>query len=130
MSDRISPPVRLALPGHAPVPARVEVSMRSGRTRLIRASLALLVCWGSIPLVFFIPPHLPWVLLAFAAGIYFAQAQGRGRLVAHDFAGACPRCGNALTLAPGTRINLPQAMTCYHCHHQPRLEIDPDGQRR
>lgn len=115
-------PARLALRGHAPRAALAELTWRPPRARLTAALLSLLGCWALIPLVFFVPPHLPWALAAFAAGLYFAYRSWTGEYVVHRFEGACPRCGGALTLKPGSRVRLPHPMTCFQCHHMPLLE--------
>lgn len=119
----ISPPARLKLPGHEPTPARAEVLLRPRSQRLTRALLPLLGFWALIPVVFFIPPHLPWALAAFALGVYFAYTNWSGAYEARLVEGACPRCGSALSVRPGTKIGIPHRMTCYHCHHHPELEL-------
>jgi hypothetical protein len=115
----------LTLRGHEPRPAGVELTYRPPRTRSVQALLSLLGFWALIPLVLFIPPHLPWALAAFAAGIYFAWRSWTGEYVVHSLAGSCPRCGSELSLKPGSRIRLPHALTCYHCHHHPVLQVQP-----
>jgi hypothetical protein len=123
MSSSQTPEARLTLAGHAPVPAQVQVRPRPRKQRMVRALTLLLVFWALVPLVFFIPPHLPWALGAFAAGIYFALRSLRGEYVVDAFAGSCPRCGQPLTIAPGTLVKIPYAVTCYHCHHEPALQL-------
>jgi hypothetical protein len=115
----------LTLAGHEPRAGSIEVTYRPPRARMTRALLALLGFWALIPLVFFIPPHLPWVLAAFTAGVYFAWRNWAGEYVVRSFTGVCPRCGAQLSLAPGTRIRLPHAITCYQCHHHPVLQVQP-----
>jgi hypothetical protein len=90
---------------------------------MVRALTLLLVFWALVPLVFFIPPHLPWALGAFAAGIYFALRSLRGEYVVEAFSGSCPRCGQPLAIAPGTLVKVPYTVTCYNCHHEPALQL-------
>lgn len=116
-------PARLALRGHSPSGAVLRAAWRSPRARATRAALSLLGFWAIAPIVFFIPPHLPWAAAAAVAGVYFALRQWTGEYVVEHFEGNCPRCGNPLPLATGTRIRLPHRMVCYHCHHEPSLEI-------
>jgi hypothetical protein len=124
MSSSQSPAARLVLAGHAPTPARVQVRPRPRKQRMTRALTLLVVFWALVPLVFFIPPHLPWALGAFAAGIYFALRSLRGEYVVDALSGACPRCGEPLEVAPGTLVKLPYTVTCYGCHHEPALQVD------
>jgi hypothetical protein len=114
---------RLTLRGHDPKPAALEVEYRSPRTRATKALLSLLGCWVLVPVVAFIPPHIPWVIVAFIAGIYLSVKQWRGEYVVQRFEGACPRCGAVLPLPAGSRIRFPHAMTCFQCHHEPMLEV-------
>lgn len=119
----ITPPARLSLGGHDPAPARVEVVFRPSSLRLRRAALSLGAFWVLIPIVFFIPPHLPWVLIAFGLGVYFAYSNWSGTHEVRSFEAGCPRCGKGLEIKPGSRIRPPHKLVCYACHHQPRLEL-------
>jgi hypothetical protein len=123
MSSSTTANGRIVLAGHDAVPAQAEVEYRSSRTRLARSLLTLLGFWALAPLVFFIPPHIPWVLIAIGGGIYFSIRQWRGEFILRSFAGECPRCHSPLTIEPGTRIRLPHAMDCFTCHHEPALEV-------
>ncbi len=124
MSSSQTPAARLVLRGHAPAPAEVRVRPRPRKQRMVRALVLLAVFWGLVPLVVLVPPHLPWALGAFAAGIYFALRNWRGEYVVDAFSGACPRCGEPLQVAPGTLVKLPLKLVCYHCHHEPVLQVD------
>ena len=117
---------RISLSGHAPTPARAELTHRSDRTRLTGALVALIGCWALAPLVFFIPPHIPWVLIALGAGIYLGRRQWRGAYVVRRLEGECPRCHAALQVTPGARIGLPHRMDCFSCHHEPLVELRPN----
>ena len=123
MAAILSGDARLSLRGHEPRPAALEIEYRSPKTRLTRALLSLLGFWVLAPVVALLPPHLPWALLAIAAGIYFAHRQWTGEYIVHRFDGACPRCESPLPLPPGSRIRLPHQMVCYQCHHEPLLEV-------
>lgn len=119
----LAPPARLTLAGHEPTPARAEVVYRPRSARLTRALLSLFGFWALAPLVFFLPPHLPWALAAVAAGIYFGWTNWAGTYQVRSVEGACPRCGNPLTVKPGAKISLPHKIVCYNCHHEPHLQI-------
>src|SRR5690606_40965838 len=73
-----TPPARLTLFGFTPVPARVRAIHRPRSLRLSRALLWLVGCWVLAPLVALVPPHFPWALTAFGAGIYLARTNWRG----------------------------------------------------
>lgn len=113
----------LTLPGHRPAPARAELVYQPAGRRTARALAALLLFWGILPVVVWIPPHYPWALGAFVAGAYLAHRAWVGRFRVRAFAGSCPRCERALSLAPGTGISLPHTLTCYACHFEPQLRV-------
>lgn len=115
----------LRLGAHHPAPARVEIVYQSALGRFARALLAWMVCWGALPLLIWVPPHYPWVTAAFLAGIYLPYRFWTGRYRVCSFAGSCPRCGRALALGVGSKIDLPHTLTCFGCHFEPRLEIVP-----
>jgi hypothetical protein len=113
---------RLVLFGQAPVAVLLEVDRRSDRERAKRAVLRLAACWLAIPIVVFIPPHIPWVAIAVIAGPYLARREWVGEYVVRRFEGRCPGCGGGLDLAAGKAIRLPMAIDCPHCHRQATLE--------
>ena len=125
MTEGAAARARLTLRGHDPQPAVLGVVYRPPRTRATKALLTLLGFWVLAPIVFLIPPHIPWALLAVAAGIYLAYRQWNGEYVVQTFSGSCPRCGATLSLAPGSKIRLPHKMVCFQCHHEPVLEPRP-----
>ena len=112
---------------HHPAPARVELVYRSAPQRFVRALAWLLVCWGAIPVLLWIPPHYPWVTAAFLAGAYLAFRDWTGKYAVYSFAGICPRCGSPLSLGVDRKIDLPHTLTCFHCHFEPRLEVQFAG---
>jgi len=113
----------VTLRAHRPAPAQVEISYVPLPGRLGRALLALVCCWGALPLVIWIPPHYPWAAVAFVAGLYLSHRQWTGRYRVSYFAGICPRCGHAVSLGVDRCISLPHTLTCYSCHFEPRLEV-------
>lgn len=122
-TEPITSPARLTLFGFAPVPAHVRVIHRPRSLRLSRALLWLVGCWALAPLVGLLPPHLPWALTAFGAGIYFARTNWRGTYEIQSLEARCPSCGHALTVKPGTRVGVEYPITCYNCHQEPLLEL-------
>ncbi len=83
----------------------------------------IVLCWGSIPLLIWVPPHYPWISVAFVAGAYLAYRSWNGRYSIHSFAGICPRCGSAISLGVERTVDLPHTLTCFSCHFEPRLEV-------
>ncbi|MDR0788085.1 MAG: hypothetical protein LBG44_09490 [Gemmatimonadota bacterium] len=126
-ADPVSSNAWLRLRGHEALPATAELSWRPARGRFTRAVLILIGCWALAPALFFIPPHLPWVVLAVGGGIYLAIRQWRGEYVVGRFSGECPRCRAALAVTSGTRIRLPHLINCFHCHHEPTLEVTAEA---
>lgn len=118
------PRARLELPGSETGPAEVEIIYQPRATRLSRAILVLLVSWLIIPVVAFIPPHIPWILITFFGGLLLALRIWGGEFYVSRFEGACPRCGTALELKRGARIRRAQMLECHGCHRRPELRID------
>jgi hypothetical protein len=126
-SPRFAPPAYVTLRAHTPAPARVELVYRRAWGRLFRAVLSIVVCWGAIPFVMWIPPHYPWVATAFIAGAFLAHRNWTGRYRIRSFAGICPRCGSPLSLGVDRTVDLPHTLTCYNCHFEPQLEVALDS---
>lgn len=118
-----APPAQVTLRAYLPAPARVELVYRPASYRLARTVLALAGLWGAIPLLIWVPPHYPWVVGAFLGGLYLAYREWHGRYLVRTFAAICPRCGHPLSLGADHTISLPHALTCYHCHFEPLLEV-------
>jgi hypothetical protein len=119
----IAPSAQITLRAHPPAPARVEIEYQSSMHRMLRAAFWVVICWSLMPWTFIVPPHYPWALAAFVAGVYLGFHHWNGRYVVRTFSGSCPRCGRPLALKPGSRINLPHTLTCFGCHHEPVLEL-------
>ena len=118
------PRARLELPGSGTGPAVVEMIYQPRATRMTRAVITLLASLLILPVVFFIPPHLPWVALVLLGGLFLAWRFWRGEFYVSSFEGACPKCGTALELKAGSRIRRSQMLECYGCHRRPELVID------
>ncbi len=118
-----APPAQVTLRAHRPAPAKVELVPQPLVLRVARTTLSIGVFWGVIPFLMWVPPHVPWVLGAFVAGAYLAYRSWTGRYQIRSFTGTCPRCGRALRLRPGVRIDLPHTLSCYGCHFEPQLEV-------
>ena len=118
-----TPPAILRLRGHEPQPAEIAVEPRPRQTRLVRSLATLGGFLLLAPLVFFIPPHIPWVLLALGAGLYFGRREWVGEYVVHSFSGRCPRCDAELSIKPGDKVRFPLELDCYNCHHKPTVAL-------
>jgi hypothetical protein len=126
-----SPPAEIELFGFRPTAARVRVVHRSSGWRLGHAALYLLLCWGAILLVMWVPPHIPWALAAFLLGIFFAVKYIRERYTLLELDGTCPRCAAPVRQDQPGRLGLPHRLYCSNCH-QPlllRVHVDPQGAR-
>ncbi|HEX7120586.1 MAG TPA: hypothetical protein VF212_17470 [Longimicrobiales bacterium] len=119
----VAPPARMTLFGFKAVPARAEVVHRPRPVRVSRALLYLAGCWALMPIVAIIPPHFPWAIAAFGAGIYLAWTNWRGTYEVRSVEATCPSCGGALTVKAGAKISLPHKIVCYACHQEPFLEL-------
>jgi len=119
-----SPPARVTLFGFPSAPAHAEFVHRPRSVRLTHALLALAGCWLAAPVLAIVPPHVPWLFGALAAGLYFGWKQWRGPYEVRRFEAKCPNCGGDLVVRPGARIDLPHKLTCFSCHHEPLLEVD------
>lgn len=118
------PRARLVLAGSGTSEATVHVIFQSKATRVSRAVIILAVTLAVMPVLFFIPPHFLWPLIALAIGLYMARRYWKGQYYVIEFTGRCPRCGTDVELARGTRIQRRQPLECYGCHRQPELVLD------
>lgn len=125
-SATIRPPARLTLFGFPATPAQVELLPRQRSWRLTHGLLALIGCWVLMPIVVFIPPHVPWVLGAFFTGIYLAQRRFTEHYTLQRMDGTCPKCGASRSITKPTRLSLPLSLSCPNCHQDISLEVDLD----
>lgn len=114
---------RLTLPASPSATASIVLEPRPKGKRTTRAVLILAATLVLTPVVFLVPPHFLWPLVVLALGLYFARREWVGEYVVASFEGACPRCGEALTLEPGARIRGRQRLECYGCHREPELVV-------
>ena len=124
MAETRTFPAALRLRAHPPTEATVTVEILSAQGRAMRGAVVMLSALVAAPVLFIIPPHLPWGLGALALGAFLAWRQWSGRYLVREFQGTCPRCGRELEIRAGTRITLPHKVTCYECHHESELEME------
>lgn len=106
--------------------ARARVIERGPAWRRSSA-LANLSLWLLIPLVFFIPPHIPWVLLVFFLGGFRAFNRFREYRTLLSLRGTCPKCGTEQEFSELGRMKHPHVVRCAHCQWDLRLEAPLAG---
>ena len=114
-------PARLHF-GGSTTEARAQVIERSARWRHVGAAQQLL-WWLLAPVAFFIPPHIPWVLLVLGIGGYKAAVrlmEHRTLLALH---GPCPKCGTEQAFSEIGRMRRPHKVTCAHCRWEIEAEV-------
>lgn len=116
-------PAQLALFGHAPTPVRLDLESRSFQWRLRRTLTALGTALLVAPVVFILPPHVPWALAALAAGAFIARRRWTERFTIRSLEGECPRCGAAIMATEGERLRVPHTLSCEGCNHECTLEV-------
>jgi hypothetical protein len=118
------PAARLDIFGFQPTPADVRVIPRARSWRTSRALGSLALCWCIMPIVGLIPPHIPWVLGAFIAGIYLAHKYWTEQFTLVSMRGTCPKCGNTLAIDKVQKLKTPHPITCNRCQHQVLLYVE------
>lgn len=111
--------------GHSPADASLSAFGRPAAWRVRGAVIRLVATLILAPLVAIIPPHAPWVVAVLITGLIFTRRRWTEKLTVTAFEGDCPKCGSALSLAPGTRLLNPHALTCESCHHSLSLTHSP-----
>jgi hypothetical protein len=119
-------PARLVFMGGKATEGRARVVERSSTWRRSQTmkDLALLLL---IPLVVFIPPHFPWVLIVlFAAGMR-AFNHSREHRTLLSLRGPCPKCGAEQEFRELGRMKQPHAVHCAHCRWELRVDVPLSG---
>ena len=117
-------PARITLFGFDVVPANARIEARSVGWRVLRASIALASGLIVAPVVFLVPPHAPWALGAFGIGLLTARRRWAEVHTLHFFEGACPRCGEGVSLSHPVRLRYPHPISCPSCHYELTLSVD------
>ncbi len=129
LSDEGSPagvavPARITLFGFDDVPADVRIEARSVAWRTRRTAIALAAGFIATPLAALVPPHAPWALGALGISLLTARRRWKEEHTLHFVEGACPRCGEAITLSRPTRLHHPHAVPCPSCHYELAISVD------
>ena len=114
-------PARLSLAGQSSA-ARARVIERSGHWRRMSA-LKELAWWLLAPAVFFIPPHIPWVLVVLLLGGLRAWGRLREHRTLLSLHGPCPRCGTEQDFTELGRMRTPHMVQCANCRWSLQGEV-------
>ncbi len=120
-------PAQITLFGFEPTTADVAVVRRSRGWRWRHALLALGLCWVLVPVVIFIPPHIPWAAGAFILGIVLAYRRATEEYTLTHLEGTCPKCGHAQTLEKPTKLKRPHPLSCGGCHNDLQLRVEAEA---
>ncbi len=117
-------PARITLFGFDVVPANARIEARSVGWRALRTSMALAAGLIVAPVVFLVPPHAPWALAALGISLLTALRRWAEVHTLHCFEGACPRCGEGVSISRPVRLRHPHAVSCPSCHYELALSVD------
>ena len=120
----VSVPARITLFGFDDVPADVRVETRSVGWRARRAAIALAAGLIAAPLAALVPPHAPWALGALGIALLTARRHWAEEHTLHFLEGACPRCGEGITLSRPARLRHPHATSCPSCQYELAISVD------
>lgn len=119
-------PARLVFAGGEWTEARARVIERSPAWRRSSA-LMQLGWWLLIPIVFWIPPHIPWVLLMLGIGAVRAFNRFREYRTLVSLRGACPKCGTEQEFRETGRMKQPHVVHCANCRWELRADVPLSG---
>ena len=109
--------------GEEPSTVDLVLLRRSDTWRIAGAArngaLGLLVA----PVVFLVPPHIPWAVGSLITGLFFAWRRWKERVTLQALDGACPRCGQEVAVARPVRLRTPHTLPCSGCQHEMTLRV-------
>lgn len=123
-STGVSAPAQITLFGFDAVPADARIEARSTAWRARRAAMALGLGLIVAPAVALVPPHAPWALGALGMGLLTARRRWAEEHTLHSLEGACPRCGQGISVRRSTRLRHPHPISCPSCQHELAISID------
>ncbi len=124
LSPGVPVSARITLFGFDVVPADARIEARSTGWRARRASMALAAGLLVAPAVGLVPPHAPWALGALGMGLFMARRWWAEAHTLHFLEGACPRCGEGVSLSSPVRLRHPHPISCPSCHYESALSVD------
>ena len=120
----VSVPAQITLFGFDGVSANARIEARSRGWRGRRAAAALAAGLIAAPLAALVPPHAPWALGALGIGLLTAHRRWAEEHTLHFLEGACPRCGEGITLSRPARLRHPHATSCPSCQYELAISVD------
>jgi hypothetical protein len=106
---------RLEAFGQAATTARVKVIARPPSWRATRAILSAVLGLGAAPVVFLLPPHVPWALASIGCGIFFARRFARESTTLVSLEGTCPKCTSPVLVERAVALRIPHELSCVAC---------------
>ena len=119
-------PARLVFAGGEWSQARARVIERTAAWRRSSA-LMQLGWWLLAPVVFWLPPHIPWVLLVLGIGGYRALNRYREYRTLVSLRGPCPKCGTEQEFGELGRMRQPHVVHCASCRWELRVDVPLAG---
>jgi hypothetical protein len=104
--------------------ARVVERSRAWRRSQVMKDLALLLL---VPVVVFIPPHIPWPLIVIAVAAMRAFNHSREHRTLLSLRGPCPKCGTDQEYRELGRMGNPHKVTCASCRWDVFVEVPRAG---
>lgn len=83
--------------------------------------------WLLAPVVFWIPPHIPWVLLVLVVGAVRAFNRFREHRTLVSLRGACPKCGTEQEFRETGRMRQPHLVHCANCRWELAVDVPLSG---
>jgi predicted RNA-binding Zn-ribbon protein involved in translation (DUF1610 family) len=117
-------PAQITLFGFDVVPADARIEARSTAWRARRVAIALAAGVIAAPAAALVPPHAPWALGALGISLLTARRRWAEEHTLHSLEGACPRCGEGISLSLSTRLRHPHPISCPSCQHELAISID------
>jgi hypothetical protein len=119
-------PARLVFAGGQWSQARARVIERSAAWRR-SAALMQLGWWLLAPVVFWLPPHIPWVLTVLGIGAFQSMNRFREYRTLVSLRGACPKCGTEQEFRELGRMKQPHTVHCAHCRWELQAQVPLAG---
>ncbi len=124
LATGVSVRARITLFGFDVVPANARIEARSVGWRVRRAAIALAAGLIAAPAVALVPPHAPWAVGALGISFLTARRRWAEKHTLHFLEGACPRCGEGITLSRPAPLRHPHATPCPSCHYELAISVD------